>query len=108
LARAASGFAEAAGHLRDAVRGVSEDSPLVAELDRLAQSATHLGEEGRKGTPLERSRQEFQKLQAAYERALATLKRDHDVHHDEHVAGDMKTLTATFDRLLAQVSGRRN
>jgi hypothetical protein len=107
VAGAARGLAEAAAHLRDSVREVSEDSPLVTELDRLARSAAHFGDAVRNGAPLEHARRDFQKIQVGFERTLAALKRDHDVHHDEHAAGDAKALTAAFDRLLAQMSGRR-
>jgi hypothetical protein len=54
-----------AGHLRDSVHDVAEDSPIVAELDRRAQSAAHFGDAVWKGAPFEHAQRDFQNIQVA-------------------------------------------
>jgi len=107
VAMAARGFGEAASHLQEAIGEVAGDSPLVAQLRGLAKSAGHLQDAAAQGEAGEHAIQDFRAVERDYARFAGALKKDHDVHHDEHVAADAKKLEAAFGQLRDQMTGRR-
>jgi hypothetical protein len=107
VSRSARQFASATEQLREAIRDVDEDSPLVAEVLSLSKSATRLQDAVDKGATYEDARPDFRKIESGYAHFEAGLKKAHDVHHEKPVAESAKKVKATFDQLQAHMSGQR-
>jgi hypothetical protein len=107
VSKSAREFANATKQLRDAIREVDEDSPLVAEVLSLSKSAARLQDAVGKGATYEAAKQDFRRLENGYPHFEAGLKKAHDVHHEKPVAEQAKRVKAAFDQLQARISGHR-
>jgi len=107
-AQSAREFADAAHRLQKAIHDVSEESPLAAEVQRLSRLAGQLHDAVQKGATHEDALEDFRKIERDYAHFEGGLKKAHDVHHDEQVVAEVKKTKAAFDRLQAQMSGRRS
>lgn len=107
VAKAAGACAEPLKALHKSIRAVAEDSPLVKEVDQLANSTQKFRAAVEKGMTYEHALVDFRKLGKSYDHFREALKKDHDVHHDTQVEADAKRLKAAFDRLQSQMQGRR-
>ena len=104
---AAGSFADAAKALHKSIRVAAEDSPLDKEMDQIAKAAQKFHESVKMGATYEQSIKDHSTMGKSYEHFREALKKDHDVHHDEHVVADAKKLTAAHDQLQAHMEGRR-
>jgi hypothetical protein len=107
-AQAAREFADATRRLQKAIHDVSEESPLAGEVQDLSKSAGRLHDAVQKGTAYEDALKDYRKIERDYAHFEGGLKKAHDVHHDDQVVAEVKKTKAAFDRLQAQMSGRRS